>query len=243
MWPRGQGQQWALAKMHEQKHVPDDIERHGPPMSSFSGPTEHQHIAIKRDAERTSKNRSKLDKQLGDRLHETYVINTAFDNLQSQKDNAGQVAEVVIKPQNYIPSNCATALLRLTQEGNGMTQSSNSAHFVVSEDIVVFLQNLYHTHVFRDNATIVVHSEVVKDGVLYRAHPFYYTAKRPWYDFAMIRFGKDNLTDNFAVQECFAWHGDPDNIREDHHYAPGRILAFLHEQTNEVIKGQPINDM
>ena len=176
-------------------------------------------------------------------MRETYIINTAFDNLQSQKDNAGQVAEVVIKPQNYIPSNCATALLRLTQEGNGMTQSSNSAHFVVSEDIVFFLLNLYHTHVFRDNATIVVHSEVVKDGVLYRAHPFYYTAKRPWYDFAMIRFGKDNLTDNFAVQECFAWHGDPDNIREDHHYAPGRILAFLHEQTNEVIKGKPINDM
>ena len=56
MWPRSQGQQWALAKMHEQKHVPDDIERHGPPMSSFSGPTEHQHISIKRDAERTSKN-------------------------------------------------------------------------------------------------------------------------------------------------------------------------------------------
>ena len=25
--------------------------------------------------------------------------------------------------------------------------------------------------------------------------------------------------------------------------APGRILAFLYEQTNEVIKGQPINDM
>src|SRR6056300_1417837 len=49
MWPQSTGQQWCIAKMHEQRHVPDDIERHGPPMSSFTRPTEHQHVAIKRD--------------------------------------------------------------------------------------------------------------------------------------------------------------------------------------------------
>ena len=32
--------------MHEQLHVPDDIERNGAPQGSHTGPTEHNHIRL-----------------------------------------------------------------------------------------------------------------------------------------------------------------------------------------------------
>jgi hypothetical protein len=36
LWPRVRGQGWEKAKIHEQLHVPDDIERNGAPQGSQS---------------------------------------------------------------------------------------------------------------------------------------------------------------------------------------------------------------
>jgi hypothetical protein len=41
---REKGQGWSVCKFHEQLHVPDDIDRNGPPAGTHSGPTEHNHI-------------------------------------------------------------------------------------------------------------------------------------------------------------------------------------------------------
>ena len=44
LWPRGAGNGWFKPKVHEQLHVPRDIERNGSPRESYSGPLEHNHI-------------------------------------------------------------------------------------------------------------------------------------------------------------------------------------------------------
>jgi hypothetical protein len=46
LWPRERGQGWEKAKIHEELHVPDDIERNGAPQDSHTGPTEHDHIRL-----------------------------------------------------------------------------------------------------------------------------------------------------------------------------------------------------
>ena len=56
LWPRTKGQGWAKAKIHEQLHVPDDIEWNRAPQGSHTGPTEHNHIAhVKRPFQVTKK--------------------------------------------------------------------------------------------------------------------------------------------------------------------------------------------
>ena len=43
---RKKGQGWALCKFHEQLHVPDDIDRNGPPIGTHTGPVENNHLTM-----------------------------------------------------------------------------------------------------------------------------------------------------------------------------------------------------
>jgi hypothetical protein len=82
LWPREQGQGWEKAKVHEQLHVPDDIERNGAPAGWHSGPTENNHIAtVKNFASQTNQRRETLDAQIGSRNAESFIINTAFQKM------------------------------------------------------------------------------------------------------------------------------------------------------------------
>ena len=77
LWPRTEGQGWK-PKSHEQIHVPDDIPDNGSPQGSHSGPLEHNHIdLVKRPTNCTQKRRVSLDKQLGERIYEKYVLQAA----------------------------------------------------------------------------------------------------------------------------------------------------------------------
>ena len=98
IWPRTKGQEWNIAKFHEQLHVIDDIIQNGPPAGSHSGRAEHNHIDfVKRPSERTQKRKKYLDSQIADRNHETYIIYTAlqymitinpwFEHLPEKSDN------------------------------------------------------------------------------------------------------------------------------------------------------------
>jgi hypothetical protein len=54
LWPCVRGNGWEKAKIDEQFHVPDDIERKGAPQGSHTGLTEHNHIQlVKRPAKGT----------------------------------------------------------------------------------------------------------------------------------------------------------------------------------------------
>jgi hypothetical protein len=79
LWPRERGQGWEKAKIQEQLHVPDDIERNGAPQDSHTGPTEHNHIRlVKRPAKGTQQRAEVLDRQLGQRVSDAYIIDMAY---------------------------------------------------------------------------------------------------------------------------------------------------------------------
>ena len=86
LWPRESGQGWNLAKFHEQLHVLDDIYYNGSPQGSHSGPVEHNHIQmVKQPSQRTQKRRTNLDNQLGKRLYESSLLNSAMEQMKSRQ--------------------------------------------------------------------------------------------------------------------------------------------------------------
>jgi hypothetical protein len=57
LWPRKDGLGWDLTKVHEQFHVPEDLACHGCHKNVHSAPQEHNHVMIKRAAQKTRKTR------------------------------------------------------------------------------------------------------------------------------------------------------------------------------------------
>ena len=85
LWPRVRGQGWEKAKIHEQLHVPDDIERNGAPQGSHTGPTEHNHIRlVKRPAKGTQQRAEVLDRQLGQRVSDSYIVDMAHQRMSTK---------------------------------------------------------------------------------------------------------------------------------------------------------------
>jgi hypothetical protein len=60
LWPREDGLGWDITKFHEQFHVPEDLERHGCHKNVHTAPQEHNHVTIKRAAQKTQKNKKTL---------------------------------------------------------------------------------------------------------------------------------------------------------------------------------------
>jgi hypothetical protein len=85
-WPRGEGNGWFKAKVHEQLHVPGDISRNGSPRNTYTGPVENNHLDVKEQAMRTQMNRSLLDEQIGNRSAEAYIINYAYERICNRED-------------------------------------------------------------------------------------------------------------------------------------------------------------
>jgi hypothetical protein len=85
LWPRVRGQGWEKAKIHEQLHVPDDIERNGAPQGSHRGPTEHNHIRlVKPPAKGTQQQAEVFDRQLGQRVSDAYIVDMAYARMSSK---------------------------------------------------------------------------------------------------------------------------------------------------------------
>ena len=79
LWPRRDGLCWNLTKLHEQFHVPMDIQRMGRHRNVHTGPQEHNHLDIKHAAQKTQMNKKKLDLQTGCRVMERLIIQRAYD--------------------------------------------------------------------------------------------------------------------------------------------------------------------
>jgi hypothetical protein len=83
LWPRQVGNGWFKPKVHEQLHVPRDIERNGSPRESYSGTVEHNHLSLKSQSKRTQRNRWHHDEQVGHRVAESYIIDYCFTRMQA----------------------------------------------------------------------------------------------------------------------------------------------------------------
>ena len=116
LWPRDTGQGWEKAKVHEQLHVPDDIERNGAPQGWHSGPTENNHIAsVKNYASQMDRHRETLDHQIGARNAESFIINSAYQRMTAM------VHKEADGPDTYypegIPSTGSKALVFIHKDG------------------------------------------------------------------------------------------------------------------------------
>jgi hypothetical protein len=85
LWPRTCGQGWEKAKIHEDLHVPDDIEQNGALyQGSHMGPTEHNHIRlVKRLAKGTKQQAKVFDRQLDQHVRDSYTVDMAYQHMSS----------------------------------------------------------------------------------------------------------------------------------------------------------------
>jgi hypothetical protein len=81
------------AKIHEQLHVPDDIERNGAPQGSHTGPTEHNRIRlVKRPAKKGTQ--QSVPKFLTDNwvqcVSDSYIVDMAYQRMSSKYGKTSQ---------------------------------------------------------------------------------------------------------------------------------------------------------
>jgi hypothetical protein len=103
LWPRREGLQWALTKLHEMFHVPRDIHRHGNHYNVHSGPQEHNHMAIKAAALKTQRQKHRIDLQTGERIVDRLILQRAFDRVRETAWNMDK--EVLEKELQYTDNN------------------------------------------------------------------------------------------------------------------------------------------
>ena len=209
-------------------HVPDDIERNGPPSGTHSGPTEHNHIAfVKNNYQNTQKIKLELDKQLGNRLSEGYIIDFAYAMINESQNEAAK------EDQTFTGFPTRTGKFDLTYgemlDGTDYILSKNKTADAQSEEFLQFLV----THLWlEDNGskeTRTLYTEYVRDGVIFRAHPNY-RSKGPWHDWVTCQYEKCpgfSFQNKTKAKLSRIGFGMEDEDYENFYYVPGQILGFF----------------
>jgi hypothetical protein len=240
-WPRETGQGWELAKFHEQLHVPDDIERNGPPKGSHAGPTENHHIShVKNPLVGTQHRRVDLDWQISNRTHETSLINTAYHRMNCAFEDLGPyepppdfigVSTQAGKGRLFIyldeNGNFSARLHALTENMEVHTQAyewvvnqlSNTE--TVAEATFDFDGNPAHNSIF-------MFTEYIRNDMIFRAHANYRNTG-PWHDWVMFRWEQNGDAAEID-DECQPEYGDDiDEHGPKFAYSPGKLLGFVGE--------------
>ena len=95
------------------------------------------------------------------------------------------------------------------------------------------------THQFKHRITankslqLKIFTEYSRQNTIFRAHPFYSKSGTPWYDWVMLRFGKDRHKHECATYK--AWLGDDEKTASEHSYAPAKILCFCQDPADNNI--------
>ena len=235
-FPRQEGQGWNIPKFHEQLHVPDDIARNGPPATTYTGVVEHQHVTAKQHAERTTKHRQCLDKELGARQFETVVINDAHAIMQTRLD-----VITTSKPndcQTLLPTDKVSLTTECLIQNDGTLLCSKKQDNVLNDatnNAFAFLKDEWELAI---GDRFYLFHEVKCQHKLYRATKSYWSAKQHgWHDWVMMRFATEDNEPKYQTETCKAWFGDSEEVRRHHEYAPGRILAMVSKlDPNEITK-------
>ena len=249
LWPRVRGQGWEKAKIHEQLHVPDDIERNGAPQGSHTGPTEHNHIRlVKRPAKGTQQRAEVLDRQLGQRVSDAYIVDMAYQRMATHYDQSSQVTSPLV-PSIGLSSQGSKGWLFVdtnafpTLENNPPmpcfdrmnSNDSNEDHF--NDDMVDFLVQHYAALPASQQPLIgpgcryfhrrlYLSTEYKRAGAIFRGHANY-RQTGPWYDWVMLRWAREDNQRYAGDADCQAAYGDNEETSQEHLYAPGQILGFV----------------
>lgn len=232
LWPRHTGNEWIKAKFHEMLHVPDDIERHGAPMNTHTGPTEHNHIFhVKRPVRNTQKRRDVLDHQIALRMSETHVINTAHDRMTyDYRGRNHAFREVKQDHISGISSNGSKRVYSIRIDGSrNIIEVPAQAPVWMSKPVCQQIADGLHGQAPADALRFTLYSEYRRCGELFRAHPSYRRGL-PWYDWVMLRWERppsDRRRYNRSRYPSGVHYGDDEETAKLHNYAPARILGFL----------------
>jgi hypothetical protein len=243
LWPRERGQGWEKAKIHEQLHVPDDIERNGAPQGSHTGPTEHNHIRlVKRPAKGTQQRAEVLDKQLGQRVSDAYIVDMAYQRMTTNYDpSLMPVVSSSMETCTGLSSQGAKGWLFVETNDNlpatFQFDLRNTKPDYFSTEMVQFLVEHYATLPPHNtlpsgpgnrycHRRLFLSTEYKRDGVIFRGHANY-RHTGPWYDWVMLRWSSDNHQQHASDASCHVAYGDDETIALQHLYAPGQILGFV----------------
>ena len=229
LWPRHDGMEWNLTKLHEQFHVPLDILRHGAHRNVHTGPQEHNHLDIKFAAKRTQLNKKLLDVQTAERLTERLIIQRAFDRVMHDSVvnhntcNFEMPGPFARASKGILHFNGKSIRGRLEADGEFIFKNPKYALHcpLLHDDILAFLGSrllpTFGTHPNNnpDDQTTTLDvpffTEYQRNGFVYRTHP-YYRSKHAYYDWAYIQW----------------WDGDDPLTGEPKHVSIiGRILLFF----------------
>ena len=238
-WPRLKGNGWEIPKVHEQLHIPDDIDRHGCPNNTITTRTEHHHIQeIKKPFLRTQKRRETLDYQIAKRRSETYLIDRAWAAMnQFQNDDdisAGTrgsvhdrqsgsygIVEARLPPDpasagdaTFVVINCSSTWKLGHSVWRACRAYVDRFEEAISKD--------FHLHFFTD---------LKREGLVIRAHEWY-RQETIWRDWVMVRWEVDDARKSqpqrFKSKECRPDFGDSRKARNKKYaYSPARIHCFF----------------
>jgi hypothetical protein len=251
LWPREQGQGWEKAKVHEQLHVPDDIERNGAPAGWHSGPTENNHIAtVKNFASQTNRRRETLDAQIGSRNAESFIINTAFQKMTLAYSVGVDDAVCIDDTACGMARTASKAMVYLYKTNRVMSCSEPQWQGVhigpIHPWLTMFLQDYYALLPGRNifdgishgaHAVCRLATEYTRGGQIFRANPNYRQGG-PWYDWTMFRWAKEGVRNmNRSKEDSCVHYGDDEDMKDNYTYAPGQILGFLVNSSMPVVPG------
>jgi hypothetical protein len=189
LWPRVRGQGWEKAKIHEQLHVPDDIERNGAPQGSHTGPTEHNHIRlVKRPAKGRQQRAEVFDRQLGQRVSDGYIIDMAYQRMATPYDQPSLTSSSLVQTTGLSPQASKGWLFILNNPARpcfsigAHWKCAKEEHF--SEEMVQFLVEHYASLPAIQYQPIVpgrqiydqrvyLSTEYARDGAIFRGHANY----------------------------------------------------------------------
>ena len=240
LWPRVRGQGWEKAKIHEQLHVPDDIERNGAPQGSHTGPTEHNHIRlVKRPAKGTQQRAEVLDRQLGQRVSDAYIVDMAYQRMATHYDKPLHVSSSLVQTTGLSSQGSKGWLFVDTNAFPAVPcfdlMYSKADHF--SDEMVDFLVEHYAAlpasqppvigpYCRPFHRRLHLSTEYKRSGAIFRGHADY-RQTGPWYDWVMLRWAREDNQRYAGDADCQAAYGDNDAMAKEHLYAPGRILGFV----------------
>jgi hypothetical protein len=219
LWPRRDGLQWALTKLHEMFHVPRDIHRNGKHYNVHSAPQEHNHMAIKAAALKTQRQKHKIDLQTGERIVDRLILQRAFDRVGETvwKMDQDETAMTDTKEHGLV-KNATKGFIVITQEQMANKQSRTPpirSHIkwnksrkkqitapVLSETHLIsfLIEEYFLTHRKRvTHETGQCHygmqlrcfTEYQHNGIVYRCHPKY-RGDRAYYDWCYIHWENDD---------------------------------------------------
>jgi len=253
LWPCQKGQGWCIPKYHEQLHIPDDIERNGAPHNTFTGPTEHHHIAfIKNPARGTQNRQNKLDQQIAERYKESVIIDTACTALEHARQHLKQNPVFTPNEESVRCKAGTITIYKCVNDGEEEIEfkvvydkppmrkfdgSTNPRPKLPFDDDDVMYEQFALTMADIDDLdwkevdastkelTVPIYTEYKRHGDIFRCHPDY-RSEGAWHDWVMIRWAEDHPANHQPNQNEDLFLTYNDNVCDGEWcYAPSWIVG------------------